>query len=87
LLANQGDCGYVPRGEGDDDGADVAEDDREADAKGEAERVAAGLTGSDEEPAPTGGPNTPGRPVLAGGLGRSRTNAPGAADAWLLALT
>jgi hypothetical protein len=39
LLANQGDCGYVPSGEGDGDGADVAEDDMEADAKGEAERA------------------------------------------------
>jgi hypothetical protein len=38
----------------------------EADAKGEAGRVAAGLTGSDAAPTPTGGPNTPGRPVRAG---------------------
>jgi len=59
---------------GDGDGADVAEDDMEADAKGEAERVAAGLTGSDEAPTPTGGPNTPGRPVRASGRGaRERT--------------
>jgi hypothetical protein len=80
LLANQGDCGYVPRGEGDGDGADVAEDDMEADAKGEAERVAAGLTGSDEAPTPTAGPTTPGRPVRAGwragALANERTGGP-----------
>jgi hypothetical protein len=49
----------------------------------EAERVAAGLTGSGEAPAPTGGPNTPGRPARAGwragALADERT---GAADAW-----
>jgi len=88
LPANQGDCGYVPRGEGDGDGAGVAEDDREADAKGEAGRVAAGLTGSDDAPAPTAGRTLQaGRCGLAGGPGRPRASAPGAAAAWLLALT
>jgi len=88
LLANQGDCGYVPGGEGDGDGADVAEDDMEATPRARPSasprawraptRHRHRLAGRTLQAGPCG---------LAGGPGRPRTNAPGAADAWLLALT